>query len=261
MNRESAGLVLTGALLGVLALSATVFARLFPPAREETVPAPAVSTAAFAAVRETAAPAAQEQTGAEQEAVPVLAACDTTAEAPEAGPYYVAVAVPDPAPGEKLFVCDGLGCPLAGIEPDLDGDASVGPLPPGRYSIQRGQTEIGSFTLLENAALSEAEGRAWTDGERLYVERFTPGTVRLTVRLHATGRYTLELRDRDGRSWSRELFIPPGARADAAGAWVRVLDFQGLPPGLYTAARQNHPLGQTELAAGEIAALEVEIDK
>ena len=234
MNRESAGLVLTGALLGVLALSATVFARLFPPAREETVPAPAMSTAAFAAVRETAAPAVQEQTGAEQEAVPVL---------------------------EKLFVCDGLGCPLAGIEPDLDGDASVGPLPPGRYSIQRGQTEIGSFTLLENAALSEAEGRAWTDGERLYVERFTPGTVRLTVRLHATGRYTLELRDRDGRSWSRELFIPPGAQADAAGAWVRVLDFQGLPPGLYTAARQNHPLGQTELAAGEIAALEVEIDK
>ena len=39
------------------------------------------------------------------------------------------------------------------------------------------------------------------------------------------------------------------------------LDFQGLPPGLYTAVRRSVPLGQVEVPAGETATLKIEIDK
>lgn len=274
MNRESVSLALAGVLLGVLALSATLFARLHPATREALAADPAASTAAlaaaqeplagteaFTAAREPASAAGVEESEAAQEVVPVLATCDPAADGAEDAAFFVALTVPDPAPGEKLFLCDGLSCPLAGIEPDQDGDATLGPFPPGRYCIQCGDTELGHFRLLENAALSEADGRAWTDGERLYLERFTPGTVRLTVRLHGTGRYSLELRDRDGRVWSRELFIPDGSPADGDGVWVRVVEFQGLPAGLYTAVRENHPLGQTELCAGGLAELGLEIDK
>ncbi len=254
MNKESVRLALAGATIGVLALSATVFARHCPPEREE-------SAAALAAERETVSAAVPAESFAEGEAVPVLADLDPAGDDPNAGPFMISLRVPDPVPGEKLFVCDELGCPLEGIEPDRDGDAAVGPFAPGRYSIQRGQTELGSFRLHDNASLSEATGRAWTDGELLYLERYIPGTVRLNVTVRKTGYYALWLCDRDGRTWRRELFVSEKTKQDAAGVWVQTLDFQGLPPGLYTATRRNQTLGQVELPEGETAVLEIEIDK
>lgn len=254
MNRESVLLALAGATLGALALSAAMFARLHPPEPEE-------STAALAAAWETLPAAVPAETFADGEAVPVLAELEADEEDPNAGPFYVSLRVPDPAPGEKLFVCDGLGCPLEEIVLDQDGDAALGPLAPGRYSIQSGQTELGSFRLHGNASLSEATGRAWTDGERLYLERYIPGTVRLTVTVRKTGYYAVWLCDREGRSWRRELYVSDRTQRDADGAWVQVLDFQGLAPGLYTATRRSQTLGQVELPAGETALLEVVIDK
>lgn len=253
MNKESVRLALAGATIGVLALSATVFARFCPPEREES--------AALAAERETLPAAVPAESFAELDAVPVLADLEPTGDDPNAGPFLISLRVPDPVPGEKLFVCDERGCPLEGIEPDREGDVAVGPFGPGRYSIQRGQTELGSFRLHDNASLSEATGRAWTDGERLYFERFVPGTVRLSVTVRKTGYYALWLCDRDGRTWRRELFVSEKTPQDAAGVWVQALDFQGLPPGLYTATRRNQTLGQVELPAGETAVLEIEIDK
>ena len=147
------------------------------------------------------------------------------------------------------------------IEPDPDGAALLGPFAPGSYSVQRGQTEVAAFRLLDNAALCETSGRLWTDGELLWLERFTPGTLRLSVTLHGTGYYTMELRDRVGRVWNRDLYVPDGTPPDADGLWLRALDFQGLPPGLYTAVRQNRPLGQAEVSAEAIAELAIEIEK
>lgn len=249
MNRESIALALTGGIIGVFALSAATFARLHPLPREE-------STAALEAMRETVQLAATT----EQVAVLPVLAEQEPADA-EAGPFSIAIRAPDPVPGEKLFVCDTLGCPLEGIHPDRNGSARLGPLPPGRYSVQRGQTEVAAFCLRDDASIGETSGRVWTDGTLLWLERFIPGTARVSVKLRSTGYYTLELRDRDGRAWRRDLYIPDGTQAEADGVWTRVLDFQGLPPGLYTAVRRNQPLGQVEVPAGEIAALEIEISK
>jgi hypothetical protein len=253
MNRESVSLALAGALIGALALSATIFAHLHPPKREESASAPVGMQS------ETPAEAWEEGP-----VVPVLAeqdpAEDLVEEDPAAGPFQVHLWVPDPIPGEKLFVCDRLGCPLEGIEPDENGEVILGPLPPGRYSIWAGQTEVGSFRLRGDAALSDTAGRVWTEGRLLWLERFTPGTVRLSVTMAEPGYYTLGLRDRDGRSWNRDLYVPDSEEPKEPGLWVRTLDFPGLSPGLYTAVRRNQPLGQVELKAGETALLEIGID-
>lgn len=254
MNRESAALALAGVMIGLLALGGVTFARLHPPEPEESAAIPGLG-------QETAQPASAPEYGAEEPAVPVLAEPEPFDADPTAGPFSVSLRVPDPVRGEKLFVCDALGCPLEEIEPDPDGAALLGPFAPGSYSVQRGQTEVAAFRLLDNAALCETSGRLWTDGELLWLERFTPGTLRLSVTLHGTGYYTMELRDRVGRVWNRDLYVPDGTPPDADGLWRRVLDFQGLPPGLYTAVRQNRPLGQTEVSAEAIAELAIEIEK
>ena len=59
------------------------------------------------------------------------------------------------------------------IPPNRDGDLSLGPLAPGCYGVCRGETVIGAFRLCGNAALGEAEGRLWTDGELLYLDSGT----------------------------------------------------------------------------------------
>ena len=254
MKRESVLLTLAGVTLGVLALSASMLARLHPLTPEE-------STAVLAAEWETLPAVLPAETFADAEVVQVMAELDPTEDDPNAGPFLISLRVPDPAPGEKLFVCDEMDCPLEEIVLDQDGDAAVGPFAPGRYSIQSGQTELGSFRLHDNASLSDATGRAWTDGERLYLERFIPGTVRLTVTVHKTGYFAVWLCDRNGKSWRKELYVSEKTQRDADGAWVQILDFQGLPPGLYTATRRNQTLGQVELPAGETVQMQIQIDK
>ena len=120
---------------------------------------------------------------------------------------------------------------------------------------------MGGFRLENNASLSTAYGRIWTDGELLWLERFTPGTARLTVTLRKPGYYTLGLCDRDGRIRWRDLYVSEETQPEENGLWVRTVDFQGLLPGLYTAVRRNQPLGQVEVRAGETGLLEIGIDK
>lgn len=250
MDRDSARLTLAGALLGLLALSATVVAGLQPP--------PARSPA------EAAASAQSGPVGGfpSEAAVPVLATePETPAETgSDAGPFRFSLRITEPVPDEKLFVCDGLGCPLEEIRPDADGDALLGPLPPGRYGVWHGQTQIGSFRLADNASVPEAEGRLWTDGELLHLERFIPGTVRFTLRLPKPGYYGFLLWDRCGRRRSGDLFLPDNAVPDPTGAFVRSLRFGGLAPGLYTLARDGTVLAQIEVRAAETAEAELIIE-
>ncbi len=253
MNKESIRLTLTGGLIGVLALSAAMFASRYPP-QEETLPA------ILAGEPESAAVVDWPEGETEEAALPVLAESDPEAVDPEAGPFFVTIRASDPIPGEKLFLCDSLGCPLEEIEPDREDKAVLGPVAPGRYSIQRDRTEVGSFRLEGDASLSDGTGRVWTDGEQLWLERFIPGTARLTVTLAKAGYYTVSLCDRDGRFHNRDLYIPEDMPPDRDGAWVRILDVQGLAPGIYTAVRRNLPLGQVEVPAGEIGELEITID-
>lgn len=280
MNSDSIRLAWAGAMIGVLALTATMAARSRPP----TVRRAGETTAALLAAESRQAsepagagdffdpegeaiPAMAEQTKTEQSKTEQTKTEQTGAEqseaeqaGAEAGPFAVALRVTEPILGERLFLCDGSGSPLEELEPDEEGDAVLGPLPPGRYGVCVGAEEIGSFRLLANAALDEAAGRLWTDGELLHLERFVPGTARLRLRLAEPGYYTLLLFDRDGRSWGRDLYIAEDARPEEAELWLRSLDFRGLPPGLYTVVRRTAPLGQLEVRAGETAVLELRIE-
>ena len=245
MKSDSIRLSWAGAMIGVLVLSASAFARTRPPARagghSETRAA------------ETAATAELPVRGTEAAALPVMAEQTTR--------FRVAFRTAEPAPEERLFLCDAAGCPLEPLEPDPDGDGSLGPLAPGRYTLCAGAERIGAFRLLENGALAEAEGRAWTDGELLRLERFVPCGVGLELSLAAPGYYSFQLTDRDGRTRSRDLYIPDGTLPELGGRYRRTLVFRGLPPGLYTAVWRGEPLGQTQAAAGELAVLELRIDK
>lgn len=235
MNMESKRLVLAGAMIGVLALSATVFAESRPPGD----PAP------------TTAPA-WEARG--QEAAAVMAT-----EAPQAGPFYAALRVEEGGDPDRLFLCDGAGNPLAPVEPDEAGDAVLGPLYPGEYLLCRGLTEAGAFTLLDNAALTGTRGLVWTDGELLHLAPYEAGTAVLVLELPAPGYYSLGLVDRNGLRRSRDLFIPDSALPDRGRAYLRTLPVPGLPPGVYTLVYRGDPLGQFTLAGGEEVRVEAKL--
>lgn len=248
MDRNSTWLALSGVLIGVLALTAAWAAG--PGPTERGSPAEGESRAVPAAV-------AAERLSEPEDAVPVLA----SGEPEDPGPFLVALRVAEPAPGERLYLCDEAGCPLEEILPDREGDATLGPLAPGRYRITWGQTEIAAFRLLVNAALESAEGRLWTDGELLHLERGATGTVRLWVRLPRPGYYGLRLCDRYGRSWSRDLYLPEDAVPGPDGSFLRTVDFPGLSPGFYTACRGRTVLAQLELRAGETAEAEIRLEE
>ncbi len=257
MNHDSMRLVLAGGMIGLLMLSAAAWYAVRGP-----MPTPAAAGNETKEVALASGPREKESRAETTEAAYGEAAVPIFAEdEPDAGPFTVALRVPEAVWGEKLFVCDGSGSPLEEIIPDRDGDQTLGPLAPGRYGVYRGQTEIGAFRLHGNASLGETEGRLWTDGELLYVERFVPGTARLLLTLPKPGYYSLRLCDRVGRAWNRDLYIPDSEKPNAGQAYGRTLEFRGLPAGTYTLVYRSAPLGQTEVRAGETTELAAVIEK
>lgn len=255
MNRESKALSLAGLILGLLALSATAAARLRPAAGQSTETR-STREELVAVLATESAPDSSEAASGAPDAEP---APEQTPSEEAAGPFPVSLRVTEPVLGERLFVCDGLLCPLEELEPDGRGEAVLGPLAPGRYALCRGQTAVGSFRLRADGRLDEAEGRLWTDGTRLYLERFEPGALRLSVRVDRPGYYVIQLRDRNGRRWSRDLYLAEPAAPDEAGGWTRELELGGLRPGLYTVVWQNSPLAQAEVRAGQTGQARVQL--
>ena len=170
--------------------------------------------------------------------------------------WYAALRVETPTAG-RIFVCDLRGSPLCAAVPDAEGDAALGPLPPGRYALYAENERLGSFRLTEDAALDEAAGRLWTDGEILHLEAFRPGQAELSLTLPASGYYSLALVDDDGRRWTKDVFIPSDARPEQAGSYLRTLDFFGLPEGRYTLVWNRRPILQFPVLAGGVAQIPV----
>ncbi len=170
--------------------------------------------------------------------------------------WYAALRVETPTAG-RIFVCDLRGSPLCAAVPDAEGDAALGPLPPGRYALYAENERLGSFRLTEDAALDEAAGRLWTDGEMLHLEAFRPGQAELSLTLPASGYYSLALVDDDGRRWTKDVFIPSDARPEQAGSYLRTLDFFGLPEGRYTLVWNRRPILQFPVLAGGVAQIPV----
>ena len=263
MNRDSIQLAWAGALIGVLALTAVFAAGLNPPAVSGAPGEGSSAAAGLAVGREEASEAAVPVFAEEPE--PARRTEEPAGEEavgdPAAGPFLVALRIPDPVTGERLFVCGEDGCPLEQVLPDADGDAVLGPLRPGRYSLSRGDTEVGVFRLGDNAALTEAEGRLWTDGELLYLERWVCGALRLDLSLPKPGYYSFQLWDENGRKRTADLYIPPEATPDREGRWGRALEFRGLAPGLYTLSRSRTPLLQIEVRAAQTAEAALTVGK
>lgn len=277
MSSYSIRLAAVGTVIGVLTLTAAAYAnRAAPPSAETTVLAAAAEPGTAHETKTSGAEGTAEFLTAEAADAETGTACSDPAdaetgnactdpaetgdgEAAEAfvqNAWYAALRVETPTAG-RIFVCDLRGSPLCAAVPDAEGDAALGPLPPGRYALYAENERLGSFRLTEDAALDEAAGRLWTDGEMLHLEAFRPGQAELSLTLPASGYYSLALVDDDGRRWTKDVFIPSDARPEQAGSYLRTLDFFGLPEGRYTLVWNRRPILQFPVLAGGVAQIPV----
>ncbi len=175
------------------------------------------------ALRPAEAPPRQAETAVLPD-LPALPAAAEAPAAPEPEPWTppegsLRVVVRDGS-GQcgPLQVLDEQGAVLCEAEANELG-AYVLTLPPGRYTLAAADGQSASFRLLENAAVDEAAGSGWSDGEILHLD----GTPRCMLRLLRTAPepvvYTLT---GPGCEESRVL----GGEAEAAM-------FAGLLPGTY----------------------------
>lgn len=189
MHSYSITLAVVGMLIGILTLSATAFAQARPPEEaaaeppvvltelpppDRALPTPARTWAEALLRRQSAyllkqlrslVPSNAGQAPSEPDEDPAAAdrfLAGLRAEGPEAG---------------ALFLADADGNPLQRIQLDRDGDAALGPVAPGRYSVTRDGVLLGRFRMLDNAALTEADGCLWTDGELLYLSAENAGSA------------------------------------------------------------------------------------
>ena len=235
MKRESIRLVCLGALLGVLTLSAALFAGPGGGGGETRAAGTAVPA------ESVDAPALTEEVA---EVFAPQALCSP------------ALRVESDGPVRRLWLCDLHGNPYMEIDVDGARQAVLGPIPPGRYAVTAGTEALGTFQLAGDAALTETTGRLWTDGTVLHLEDFCPGEAEIRVCLSAPGYYSFRLVDDTGLGRSGDLFIPSDEQPED-GLWRRTLYFRGLPEGRYTLVRNREPLLQFQVLAGGTARVEL----
>ena len=261
MRNDSMAMAGAGLLICTLTLSAALAGGRVPaisPEEETVLPVvlielPAASLAEPSSGSPgTAAPTpAASETARTQETAgePEIAGTAETAGEPEAA-FLVALRFGKNAP-DRVFLGDSLGAPLEPAEPDGEGDATLGPVPPGIYTLVAGTRELGRFRLLDNAALADAGGQAWTDGEVLHLENYRPGAAAAEVRLPAPGLYSFCLTG-SGGTCRADVFVPARERPDGAGCWSRTLWFRGLPAGAYRLLWEERDLAGVVVRPGAV---------
>ena len=148
-----------------------------------------------------------------------------------AGPFLVAMRAGENVP-DRIFLGDDLGSPLEQVEFNADGEAALGPVPPGIYTVVAGTEELGRFRLPESAVPDEVSGQLWTEGEVLHLESYVPGTVEAEIAFSAPGLYTVRLTGAGGE-YRADVFVSERERPAALGCWRRTFRFPGLPAGVY----------------------------
>ncbi len=237
MNRYSTQLLLAGAMLGTLVLSAAGLARAgaprsVPTAEPVLLTAQRVDDALWDEPAAAAAAFGSEDRG---------------------GPFDVILRLDTVRSPGRLAVCDEAGFPLTLVESDASGEARLGPLMPGKYGLYSDGTCIGSFLLLQTAAVERADGRLWTDGTLLHLTDRPTGEAMLRLELSCPGYYSLYLVDRLGQRTQQDLFIPKDESPDPDGVWRRTMCFRGLQEGVYTAVYAKNPLAQFRVVPGAAA--------
>jgi len=177
----------------------------------------------------------------------------------EDGRFFVSLRADPDAGAEALLLCGADGEPLQTVAPDADGDAELGPLRPGSYSLYDGETELGKFLLAENAAILRADGRLWTDGELLHLAAQPPGALSVRCELSQPGYYAFTLTFPDGPARSAVLSIPRGAKKELAEGYLRSLLFEGLHAGSWQLWEGGEVCASGLLAQGETAQVAVKI--
>lgn len=252
MQSYSIRLACVGAMIGVLTLSATAVVNL--TSLRSRAPTPETG-----ALTEPSEPQSPE--GPVLELLPGLSLLPLSmAEAPEADSvdapeYRVALQIGEGL-DRRLFLCDRLGNPLSPVTPDESGAADLGPLRPGCYTVCAGSQVLGAFQLADNAAVPQATGRLWTDGEILHLEKYCPGQAEVLLTLKGPGYYSFRLVDDNGRLWIQDLFIPASALPDQGTDYLRTVCFPGLPEGRYTLVHRNYPLLQFRVSPGTVTRVE-----
>lgn len=247
MNRYSLHLVCVGAVIGVLTLTAAALGGIKKPEKSAAKPTPAVEKTAYNAELEARSLSYLQP---EEETAQVFA------------PGVLLALHTDPSlKWEDLALYGPEGSAPEPVSPDADGDAALGPLRPGRYSLRRAGILLGEFVLNENASVAIATGRLWTDGEILYLESFLPAEAELRLTLEDRGYYSISLMGEDGMSRSGAVFIPENASFDSGGVFLRILRFPGLPAGSYTVCYRGRPVAELEAGEGEVAGLELRLGK
>ena len=184
-----------------------------------------------------------------------LCGAQTPRPAPER--YYVALRAGDETGDLTLQNVDG--ATIEEISPDPDGDAALGPLRPGHYTLCLDGVAAGEFVLNENAAVMLTTGRLWTDGELLHLEPDTPGAILLKLALPGPGTYPVYL---TGEDVSRTAVAQIGAddAQDPGGGYTRCVQFEGLMAGCYTLTCRGEAIASLELARGEVKSLALAVN-
>ena len=244
MSMDSIRLAAVGAMIGVLTLTAAAYANRGGGERPASESPPQTAAVCAAPTDDTRDDGVWGGQAAE-------------AFAPEK--RYAALRL-DVEGGLSLSLCTLDGTVIASLEPDADGDVALGPITPGRYAISSGQEQLGSFRMYDNAALGEAGGRLWTDGEVLHLADYLPGQAEISVTLPAAGYYSFALVDDNGLRRTSDIFIPSSARPDEGRSFLRTLEFYGLPEGRYTLVHRKLPLLQFRVLAGGVARVSAAVE-
>lgn len=120
------------------------------------------------------------------------------------------------------------------------GETKTKAMPPGDYCLLRQDESFVSFRLKQNAAIEMLGGNGWSDGEILYLEDLSGGSVQvvcwLTPEEFDSGEHRicwLNLYGEDGIQ-SAALHFPVDLEAEDNGMYCQSWSFQGLKPGIYT---------------------------
>lgn len=152
-----------------------------------------------------------------------------------AAPVQFVVQTPELVPGTALTLSNANGEGGTFCAPDSGRTTLT--LTPGRWTILADGLPA-SFTLRENASITDAEGACWTDGERLTLSSLPHGTLSVckTFPAQQQAAFVYRLVGGDVENDCRILLFAPDTDT------TQTCSFWGIPEGRYTLLENDLPV-------------------